>query len=184
MKGGHVFIKVCGLQTEEQIDSALALGYDAIGVVTYPKSRRFCPPERAAELAAYAGDRILSFVVGMTWADVREAAPAFDYVQIYEQRQLPNLALASKTEPPGDLACDYFFYDASAGSGEFRAFPAWIKACPGRVVVAGGLDPGNVCGVIRELAPFGVDVSSGVEKEGVKDFALMEAFIRAVRQCG
>ena len=73
-----MFVKVCGLKTEAQIDQAIDLGYNAIGVVTYPKSKRFCSPETAVRLAAYAGDRILRFVVGMTWNDVAAAASAFD----------------------------------------------------------------------------------------------------------
>ena len=105
-------------------------------------------------------------------------------MQVYERVRVPNLALASKKKPPEEIDYRYFVYDASAGSGEFHEFPAWIRTFPGRIIVAGGLDSQNVCGVIKELSPFGVDVSSGVEKEGVKDFALMEAFIGAVHRCG
>ena len=91
-----MFVKVCGLKTKEHIDQAIEYGYDAIGVVTYPKSKRYCPPQLAIELARYAGNRIKRFVVGIRFSDVEAAAPAFDYTQIYEQRQVPNLVLASK----------------------------------------------------------------------------------------
>jgi phosphoribosylanthranilate isomerase len=51
------------------------------------------------------------------------------------------------------------------------------------IVVAGGLNPSNVGVAVRELAPYAVDVSSGVEREkAVKDPDLMDAFCRAVRQ--
>ena len=41
----------------------------------------------------------------------------------------------------------------------------------------------NVCSVIQDIKPFGVDVSSGVEKDGVKDFKMMKDFINAVKNC-
>jgi len=178
-----MFTKVCGLTTTEQIDQAIICGYDAIGVVTYAKSKRYCTPAKAMELAEHAKGRIKRFVVGLTYSDVAEAAPAFDYTQIYELKQVPNLALSSKERPPADLDYAYFIYDASTGSGIFRDFPEWIKTSTDRILVAGGLNKDNVCQVIHNLQPFGVDVSSGVEKHGVKDPALMQAFIDAVRSC-
>ena len=95
-KGRNMFAKVCGLKTKEQIDKAIAYGYDAIGIVTYPKSKRYCSTQNAIELADYAKGRIKSFVVGITYGDVEEVAGVFDYTQIYEARQVPNLVLTSK----------------------------------------------------------------------------------------
>ncbi len=178
-----MFVKVCGLRTVEQIDKAIEYGYDAIGIVTYHKSKRYSPPEEAARLAAYAKGKIATFVVGLQYSDVETVAPVFDYVQIYETRPIINLVLASKDMPPERFDYRYFVYDASVGSGVFGSFPDWLKGISGKLIVAGGLNKANVCSVIRELRPFGVDVSSGVEKEGVKDFRLMKEFIEAVRNC-
>lgn len=178
-----MFIKICGLKTKEHIDKAIEYGYDAIGVVTYNKSKRYCPPDKAIELAEYSRGRIKCFVVGINYSDVEAVAHAFDHTQIYETRQVPNLVLASKDMPPTDLDYEYFVYDASIGSGVFKEFPEWIKNNSARILVAGGLNKDNVCDVIREIRPFGVDVSSGVEKDGVKDITMMKEFINAVRSC-
>jgi phosphoribosylanthranilate isomerase len=178
-----MFTKVCGLTTTEQIDKAIAYGYDAIGIVTYPKSKRYCPDPKALELAAHAKGRIKRVVVGKTYDDVKAVAHAFDYTQIHEARQVPNLVLALNAPPPQGIQYAYFIYDASIGSGTFMPFPEWVKAISGKVILAGGLNPQNVCRVIKAINPFGVDVSSGVETDGVKDFGLMKAFMDAVKNC-
>ncbi len=178
-----MFVKACGLKTKGQIDKAIEYGYDAIGVVTYIKSKRYCPPKIAIKLAEYAKGKIKSFIVGLNYSDVEEAAHAFDYTQIYEMRQVPNLVLASKEMPPSDLKYEYFVYDASIGSGVYKEFPEWLKDKTENLIVAGGLNKDNVCKVIREIKPFGVDVSSGVEKDGVKDLTMMKEFIDAVQSC-
>jgi len=178
-----MFVKVCGLVDTAQIDKAVEYGYNAIGVVTYHKSIRYCSPEKAIKLAEYARGKIDSFVVGLRYSDVEAAADAFDYIQIYERKQLANLVFASHEKPPKDLDYSYFMYDASVGSGVFKTFPAWLKDVEGRLIVAGGLDKENICNVIRKIKPFGVDVSSGVEKDGAKNFELMKDFIGAARNC-
>jgi len=178
-----MFVKVCGLKNTAQIEKAVEYGYDAIGVVTYSKSKRYCSPEKAKKLAEYAKGKIKSFVVGLSYSDVQDVAYLFDYTQIYEIKQIPNLVLASKEIPPLDINYEYFIYDASIGSGVFHQLPKWVKDMAAKVIIAGGLNKENVCSVIQDIKPFGIDVSSGVEKDGVKDFMLMKEFINTVKTC-
>jgi phosphoribosylanthranilate isomerase len=177
-----MFVKVCGLKTVEQIDKAIELGFDAIGVVCYPKSKRFCADEDAIRLANYAKGKIKSFVVSIKFDEVKNVTEHFDYIQIYEVKDIENLAYSSKDNPK-DIKCEYFVYDASTGSGAFKAFPGWLKGIKQPLLLAGGLNKDNVSDVIKEIQPFGVDVSSGVEVNGVKDFTLMKEFIEIVRSC-
>ena len=82
-----------------------------------------------------------------------------------------------------DINYEYFIYDASIGSGVFHQLPKWVKDMAAKVIIAGGLNKENVCSVIQDIKPFGIDVSSGVEKDGVKDFMLMKEFINTVKTC-
>jgi phosphoribosylanthranilate isomerase len=72
--------------------------------------------------------------------------------------------------------------EGAAYGGTGRCFPwSLAEAIPGPFLVAGGLTPDNVGGLIRRVRPWGVDVSSGVETESRKDAAKIRAFVRAVR---
>jgi len=73
--------------------------------------------------------------------------------------------------------------DKFGGTGKtFDWSQARAIAAKYQVIVAGGLNPENVTAAIEMLQPWGVDVSSGVETEGMKDMGKIEKFIRAVRE--
>jgi phosphoribosylanthranilate isomerase len=175
-----MFVKVCGIRTREQIDWAVELGYSAVGVVLHPPSPRYCAPEAAASLAAYARGRITSVAVGVRFDEVREVYDGFDFAQIYEYRNIERLILAGARFPDrSDYT--YFLYDASRGSGEFDQLPDWLFSIQERLIVSGGLNPQNTGSVILKFRPFGVDVSSGVETgPGLKDYLLMKKFMEEV----
>ena len=177
-----MFVKVCGIKTFEQIDWAVTLGYDAIGVVLYPKSKRFVAEEKAEELARYARQKIISVCVSINFSDVANIYKHFDFVQVSENIDAQNL-IFSTFEEPKFANYKYVMYDASHGTGKFTDFPHWLSNYREKLIIAGGLSSANVSEVIKNIKPFGVDVSSGVEDApGVKNYKKMEEFINEVRR--
>lgn len=178
-------IKVCGLATIEQVDWAIELGYDAIGVVVTPRSKRYCPHEDALAIAKHARGRIESFAVAYTEDEVGSLRDEFDIVQLYTPAEMDNLAYSSSNPPPKGLRCKYFFYDPSVGSGVYKDIPEWVKEISQPLYIAGGLEVENVRHVIDKFRPFGIDVSSSVETSPlVKCKDKMEEFIRVARKQG
>ncbi len=123
------------------------------------------------------------------WDDL--AAPVIRQVKVRERLpRLEAIALASEQVEEaldaGHLAMlDKHQPGALGGTG--MAFDWNIAREVARdrsVIVAGGLDPGNVAQAIETSAPWGVDVSSGVETDGVKDDEKIRAFAAAVRSAG
>jgi len=181
-----MFIKVCGITDIVCIDWAIELGYDAVGVVLYKNSKRYCPPPYAAGLAKYARNRIKTVAVSVAFKDVADVREEFDYVQVYEPARTEHLIYAAKKRPLEDLQIsgrdfEFFLYDASQGQGRLSDFPGWLRDYRDKLIIAGGLKPGNVKKIIEKVKPFGVDVSTGVEKKDRKDYELMRAFIAEVR---
>ncbi|MDR1059712.1 MAG: phosphoribosylanthranilate isomerase [Clostridiales bacterium] len=100
------------------------------------------------------------------------------------------LPLADCLLPAGCLPqADYLLFDAwhprlRGGSGERFDWEGFRERAAGAgkpFFLAGGLDPGNAAAAIRLLRPYALDVSSGVETGGAKDYGKMAAFVRAVR---
>jgi phosphoribosylanthranilate isomerase len=89
----------------------------------------------------------------------------------------------SAPQPPLGMLVDGFAEESAGGTGvraDWQLAAEIGTAFP--IILAGGLDPDNVGAAIRQVRPLGVDVSSGVETEGVKDASRIEQFIRAARQ--
>lgn len=177
-----LFVKVCGITTVQQLRWAIDLGYDAVGLMRAPNSKRLVDVDTARELIAAANGQIQTFAVGLTFDQVAPLRDAVDTLQLYEHADVPSLALASATPPLSTDGLDYWFFDASHGTGTFVEIPDWVQDVEARFILAGGLRPDNVAEVVAKYQPDGVDVSSGVESApGVKDYDLMKSFIVAVR---
>jgi phosphoribosylanthranilate isomerase len=175
-----MFVKVCGITTARQIDWAVELGYAAVGVVLHPASARYCNALRAAELAGHARGKIASVAVGFTFEEVAGAYHYFDYVQIYEHRDLDRVICAGDSALLARKA-SLFMYDTSRGTGRASALPQWLHGVREKLIISGGLSAAHIAGVVRDFRPFGVDVSSGVESApGKKEYGHMKHFINEV----
>jgi phosphoribosylanthranilate isomerase len=88
----------------------------------------------------------------------------------------------SSSNPPIGILIDAYVENCAGGTGvraDWQLATEISAAYP--VLLAGGLNPQNVGAAIRQVRPLGVDVSSGVEIDGVKSAARIEEFIRAAR---
>ncbi|TMR98551.1 phosphoribosylanthranilate isomerase [Nonomuraea basaltis] len=194
-----MYVKICGLSEPEHVATAVEAGADAVGFVMTRSPRRIAP-ERAAELAALVPAHVLTVGVfrGEDPETVRAAALASGVrgVQLHGRHPhgdftaLKDLGgvLVRAVDAEADLRCgaydeDLLLVDAPhAGSGQPWDWAAVRGRPTGRWMLAGGLDPANVTEAIAAAGPWGVDVSSGVEiSPGVKDSALIRAFVKAVR---
>lgn len=201
-----VFVKICGLTQEADVDAVCALKPDAVGFIFWPLSKRYVSPERAAELAARAPDSILrvGVFVGAGAEEVGEAAEAasLHVVQCYDmpmdalKRHMPVRVWQSVhlDRPDGESApasnVDAVLIDSYTGTspggtgitGDWDRAARWVNDHDIPVLLAGGLTPDNVSEAVRTVRPWGVDVSSGVEAApGRKDIEKVERFITQCR---
>jgi phosphoribosylanthranilate isomerase len=206
-----LLIKICGITSVGDGVAALEAGADWLGFVRWPKSPRFVETDTAAELAAALRSRATrSFQAVGVYVDAdREtierdvAAIGLDRVQLHGSetpefaRALPwPVIKALRARDPSalekeahryeglDLLIDAFDPDRPGGTGQSHDYDALADLVrTRRVLIAGGLHPGNVGDIVRRLRPWGVDVSSGVESApGRKDPKAVRAFIQAARR--
>lgn len=191
------WIKVCGMTSAAAVEAALAAGIDAIGFVFAPSVRQVSAT-RARELAAPARDRVACIAVTQhpSQSQVDEIVNVFrpdvlqtdvgDFAQLRLPDTLPRLPVlrsGAATAFCGALPARLLFEGPRSGSGETSDWQAAAQlAQQTNLILAGGLNAGNVSRAIAEVQPFGVDTSSGVESQpGVKDAALIAEFVRAAR---
>ena len=198
-----MWIKICGMTTPEAIAAALASSVDAIGFVFADSPRQLTLADAVA-LAAPARGRIrcvavtrhpsqrhLDDIVEVFRPDVLQT-DVEDLAVLHVPQQLELLPVfrgwdASQSTPrvhqPGLLPARLLFEGPTSGSGiPCDWTTAQRLARRTQLVLAGGLDAGNVATAIAAVRPFGVDVSSGVEERpGVKNPAEVARFTAAAR---
>jgi indole-3-glycerol phosphate synthase len=166
-------VKVCGLTRPEDVAVAADAGADLAGFVLVPES------PRAASAVLPTPDGMLSVAVCV--GEASEGAGA-DLDQVHTSE--PGLVRGRRADLLRDGRKVASFVDRAWG-GDGTAHWAEAAATPGRVVLAGGLDPGNVAEAVHAVNPWAVDASSSLESEpGIKDPDRVEAFVAAVREAG
>jgi len=192
----RILVKICGVTTPEALDAVVAAGADAIGFVFHESSPRNIEPRNAAALARRlpCGVRSVAVMLRPCQEDVDRLLDAFvPDVWQSDAGALDALELPVGIElwpvfrhagPVMDAMPRRVVFDAAAsGRGlqaDWQCAAALTRRC--ELVLAGGLDASNVGVAIAAVQPFGVDVSSGVERApGVKDVARIRDFVAAAR---
>lgn len=199
-------VKICGITSKDDALMAVAAGADALGFVFFEQSPRFITPQKAAAII-----RDLPPLVQTVGLFVNEEADqvnwtsdfcGIDLVQLHGEED-PDYCLgvnrrvikAFRVKDSSSLAgikryqVSGFLLDAwspAAHGGTGQSFDwdlAKVAGVADRLILAGGLTPENVVEAVRTVAPYGVDVSSGVESiPGQKYPDKVREFIRRAKE--
>ena len=198
-------VKICGITRIEDARLAVDLGASVLGFVFWPESPRFIPPEAARDIveavppevvcvgvfvdqdAGYVrrtsgevplgavqlhGDESMEFAAGLM-------TPVIKAVPIRDGFDAASLDLL-----PSTITVLLDAHDPSRRGGTGRTIDWQLAKEAARrrpIVLAGGLTPENVAAAVDAVAPYAVDVSSGVESApGIKDPDKMTAFFKAL----
>jgi phosphoribosylanthranilate isomerase len=207
-----VIVKICGITRMDDAEAAVAAGASAIGFIFWPNSPRFIDPHRARRIAAALpafvtpvgvfvnqpiqyissvarlvrlgavqlhGDETPAFAAGV-------ACPVIKAIGCRPGPSGPGVEEARLWPAPMRLLLDVHDPVARGGTGRTIDWPAAAELAAQReVLLAGGLTPDNVGDAIARVHPFGIDVSSGVERApGIKDHQRLRALFEAVHDSG
>jgi len=203
-------VKICGITRDADADAVVAAGADALGLNFAPQSPRRVDTDtarRIAERVAGAVVRVGLFVDADadTVRRVLDAVPldllqfhgaengefcrGFDvpYVKVLRVRE--PLDMAALEQSYGDacaLLLDAYVPGRPGGTGERFDWSLWPSRSLLPLLLAGGLTPDNVAEAVATAAPWGVDVSGGVEgsRKGEKDPLRIREFVAEVKRAG
>ncbi len=200
------FVKICGITNLEDALVAVEHGATALGFNFFEKSKRFIEPANAAKIIQQLPHGIMNVGVFVN-------ADATHIQSVIQQTHITTIQLHGDESPEfvsqfsNDVikafrvkesfdaamlqtySSKYFLLDAfdeKEFGGTGKTFN-WQQAREakqfGNIIIAGGLTSFNVCNAIKIAQPFGVDVSSGVERTaGKKDSKKVQEFIVQAQQ--
>ena len=199
-------VKICGLTREQDVEAAVSAGADALGFVFYGPSPRNVSVTKAIELVKRLPPYVTSVALFVNAAadDIARVVDevGIDLLQFHGDESpefcgahgrpwMRALRMSADVEPVAEAArfgaargvlLDAYRPGVPGGTGEtfdWARIPAGLAS---RIVLAGGLTPSNVGRAIKQVRPYGVDVSGGVEAEkGIKAAEKIRAFIKEVR---
>jgi phosphoribosylanthranilate isomerase len=201
-----VRVKICGITRVEDALAAAAAGADAIGLVFYANSPRAVTVEQAQAIIAALPPFVTT--VGL-FVDIQRdelqrilASVPLDLLQFHGDESVEQCEgfgrpyiKALRVKAGDDIAAEVNRYPGASGI----LLDTYVEGVPGGtgkafdwslvpqelskpVILAGGLRPDNVGDAVRQLRPYAVDVSGGVEaSKGIKDAEKVTAFVRAAR---
>ncbi|WP_445293371.1 phosphoribosylanthranilate isomerase [Ectopseudomonas oleovorans] len=198
--------KICGITRIEDALAAVEAGADAIGLVFYGKSPRAVSIEQAAAILQALPPFVTSvgLFVDMPRDQLQQLLQRLplDLLQFHgdespadcEGHGRPYIK-ALRVRPGEDVSAamapyagargillDTFVEGVPGGTGASFDWSLVPENAAKPIILAGGLDAGNVATAIRQVRPYAVDVSGGVEAgKGIKDAGKIRAFVRAVR---
>ena len=195
-------IKFCGLTRKCDIEAVNELGPEYIGFVFWPRSKRVVTREQALELKAMLDpsikavgvfvDEDIEVVKSLLNDDIIDIAQLHGsedgtYINDLKMSTGKPVIKAFKIRSEDDAKkaqtspADWVLLDSGMGTGKTFNWEI-IKGVKRPYFLAGGLAPDNAAEAIRELHPYALDVSSGIETEGIKDTKKMTDFYEAVRK--
>ncbi len=200
-------VKICGITRAQDAQAVARSGADALGLVFYERSTRHVGVQQAAQLAAAIPPfvTVVGLFVNPSEDEVRnvlrrvpldvlqfhgEEEPEFcmrfnrPYIKaIRVKAGVDLLQCASRYSSAQGLLLDAYIEGTRGGTGESFDWSLIPQGLPLPVILSGGLHAGNLAEAIRQVRPYAVDVSSGVEAaKGVKDVAKVAAFINEVKR--
>jgi phosphoribosylanthranilate isomerase len=193
-----MFVKICGITNEDDALLAVAMGADAVGFILAPSPRQIAPqqvfnitrrlPPEILTVGVFRDELPSRVIETVHRAGVKAAqlhgheSPAM-VAEVAEHVRWVIKAIAAGS-PDARRTTDLILIDApSPGSGQLFDWSLLGEVAEGpRLILAGGLDPDNVAIAVQKVQPWGVDVSTGVEKSpGRKDPMKVKAFIERAR---
>ena len=198
--------KICGITRMEDALAAVEAGADAIGFVFYAKSPRAVTVQQARAIIAGLPPFVttVGLFVNASACELNETLDAvpLDLLQFHGDETPEECAgyhrpyiKALRVKAGDDIAASCAAYAGASGI----LLDAYVEGIPGGtgeafdwslipqglskpIILAGGLNPENVGAAIKQVRPYAVDVSGGVEQgKGIKDSAKIRAFMQAVR---
>ncbi|MDI3534867.1 MAG: phosphoribosylanthranilate isomerase [Thermosediminibacterales bacterium] len=199
-------VKVCGIRRPEDIEFANILNCDYVGFV-FAKSPRQVTKEQVKQLcrgldssvkkvgvfvnSSLEDVRITAHICGLDIVQLHGEEPP-DYCEALEEEvevwKAVRIKDSESLKTMENFSVKTFLLDSYSlkqygGSGKVFDWKLALEAKKfGNIVLAGGLNPENVAEAIEIVKPMAVDVSSGVETGGYKDFNKMKRFIEKVRE--
>lgn len=183
-------IKICGVTTPEEGLFSGVCGADFVGIVMHALSKRYVQPSEGQSIASAireGGAVPVAVFLDESESEIMSAIERTDIttIQTYRDVNLPcqyTIIYANPNSRGGNRASDYYLFDGpNPGSGEKLRPEHLPTTFSGNFFLAGGIDCDNVQELLQRYHPTGVDVSSGVETNGKKDFLKIQTFIQKVR---